>query len=76
LGMGVRADRFRAYVSRTNARVLETQLEVACRLYNALIHAEEQEGEKSKRMVSRSELRWLVLDLRKTKHNSRLCALR
>lgn len=55
--MGVRADRFRAYSSKTTARVLETQLEVACRLYNALIHAKEQEGEKSKRTMSRNELR-------------------
>ncbi len=55
--MDVRAFRFRAYASKTTAWVLETQLEVACRLYNALIHAKEQEGEKSKRTMGRSELR-------------------
>jgi len=32
--MRVRAYRFRAYPSKTTARVLETQLEVACKLYN------------------------------------------
>jgi len=32
--MRVRAYRFRAYSSKTTARVLETQLEVACKLYN------------------------------------------
>jgi len=30
----VRAYRFRAYSSKTTARVLKTQLEVACKLYN------------------------------------------
>ncbi len=45
--------------------VLKTQLEVACRLYNALIHAKEEEYSKDKHTMSRNELRQLALDLRK-----------
>jgi hypothetical protein len=45
--------------------VLKTQLEVACRLYNALLHAEQEEYEKNKHTMGRNELRQLVLDLRK-----------
>ena len=63
--MRVRAYRFRAYSSKTTARVLETQLEVACKLYNALLHAEQEEYEKNKRTMSMNELRQLALDLRK-----------
>jgi len=62
--MRVRAYRFRAYCSNTTARVLETQLEVACKLYNALLHAEQEEYEKNKRTMSKTELRQLALDLR------------
>jgi len=65
LTMRVRAYRFRAYTSKTTARVLKTQLEVACKLYNALLHAEQEEYEKNKRTMSMNELRQLALDLRK-----------
>jgi len=65
LVMRVRAYRFRAYCSNTTARVLETQLEVACKLYNTLLHAEQEEYEKNKRTMSKNELRQLALDLRK-----------
>jgi len=61
----VRAYRFRAYSSNTTAGVLKTQLEAACRLYNALLHAEQEEYEKNKRTMSKTELRQLALDLRK-----------
>ena len=63
--MRVRVYRFRAYSSKTTARVLETQLEAACKLYNALLHAEQEEYENSKRTMSRNEFRQLALDLRK-----------
>jgi len=63
--MRVRAYRFRAYCSKTTTRVLKTQLEVACKLYNTLLHAEQEEYEKNKRTMSRNELRQLALDLRK-----------
>jgi len=63
--MRVRAYRFRAYSSKTTARVLETQLEAACKLYNALLHAEQEEYEENKRTMSMNELRQLALDLRK-----------
>jgi len=61
----VRAYRFRAYPSKTTAGVLETQLEVACKLYNTLLHAEQEEYEENKRSMSENELRQLALDLRK-----------
>ena len=61
----VRAYRFRAYTSKTTARVLETQLEVACKLYNTLLHAEQEEYERNKRTMNKTELRQLALDLRK-----------
>jgi len=63
--MRVRAYRFRAYSSKTTARVLKTQLEAACKLYNALLHAEKEEYEKNKHTMSENELRQLALDLRK-----------
>ncbi|PSN86078.1 hypothetical protein B9Q02_03625 [Candidatus Marsarchaeota G1 archaeon BE_D] len=63
--MRVRAYRFRAYCSKTTTRVLKTQLEVACKLYNTLLHAEQEEYEENKRTMSRNELRQLALDLRK-----------
>jgi Helix-turn-helix domain. len=63
--MRVRAYRFRAYCSNTTAGVLETQLEAACRLYNTLLHAEQEEYERNRHMMSRNELRQLALDLRK-----------
>jgi Transposase and inactivated derivatives len=63
--MRVRAYRFRAYCSNTTARVLKTQLEAACKLYNTLLHAEQEEYEKNKRTMSKNELRQLALDLRK-----------
>ncbi|PSO07014.1 transposase, partial [Candidatus Marsarchaeota G2 archaeon BE_D] len=44
---------------------METQLEVACKLYNALLHAEQEEYEENKRTMSMNELRQLALDLRK-----------
>jgi len=65
LVMRVRAYRFRAYLSKTTAGVLKTQLEAACKLYNTLLHAEQEEYEKNKRSMSRTELRQLALDLRK-----------
>jgi len=61
----VRAYRYRAYASKTTAGVLEAQLEVACKLYNALLHTEEEEYKKNKHSMSRNELRQLALDLRK-----------
>ena len=61
----VRAYRFRAYTSKTTTRVLKTQLEVACKLYNTLLHAEQEEYEENKRTMSMNELRQLALDLRK-----------
>jgi transposase, IS605 OrfB family, central region len=61
----VRAYRFRAYTSKTTTRVLKTQLEVACKLYNTLLHAEQEEYERNKRTMSMNELRQLALDLRK-----------
>jgi putative transposase len=45
--------------------VLKTRLEAACKLYNTLLHAEQEEYEKNKRTMSRNELRQLALDLRK-----------
>jgi len=60
----VRAYRFRAYSSKTTVRVLKTQLEVACKLYNALLHLEQEEYRKNKHSMSRNELRQLALDLR------------
>ena len=63
--MRVRAYRFRVYCSNTTARVLKTQLEAACKLYNTLLHAEQEEYEKNKRTMSMNELRQLALDLRK-----------
>ena len=62
--MRVRAYRFRAYSSKTTVRVLKTQLEVACKLYNALLHLEQEEYRKNKHSMSRNELRQLALDLR------------
>jgi len=44
---------------------LETLLEVACKLYNTLLHAEQEEYEENRRTMSRNELRQLALDLRK-----------
>jgi len=44
---------------------LKTQLEVACKLYNTLLHAEKEEYERNKRTMSMNELRQLALDLRK-----------
>jgi len=63
--MRVRAYRFRAYSSKTTARVLKTQLEAACRLYNTLLHAEQEEYEENKHTMNKTELRQLALDLRK-----------
>jgi len=65
LVMRVRAYRFRAYCSNTTARVLKTQLEVACKLYNTLLHAEQEEYERNKHTMNKTELRQLALDLRK-----------
>ncbi len=44
---------------------MKTQLKVACRLYNALLHAEQEEYEENKHTMGRNEFRQLVLDLRK-----------
>ena len=63
--MRVRAYRFRAYTSKTTARVLKTQLEAACKLYNTLLHAEKEEYERNKHTMNKTELRQLALDLRK-----------
>jgi putative transposase len=63
--MRVRAYRFRAYSSKTTAGVLKTQLEAACKLYNALLHAEQEEYEENKHTMNKTELRQLALDLRK-----------
>jgi len=61
----VRAYRFRAYTSKTAAGVLKTRLEVACKLYNTLLHAEQEEYKKNKHTMNKTELRQLALDLRK-----------
>jgi transposase len=61
----VKAYRFRAYMSKTTAGVLKTQLETACKLYNMLLHAEQEEYERNKRTMSENKLRRLALDLRK-----------
>ncbi|PSN87439.1 hypothetical protein B9Q03_10595 [Candidatus Marsarchaeota G2 archaeon OSP_D] len=50
--MDARAYKYRAYSSKTTARVLKTQLEVACKLYNALLHAEQEEYERNKHTMS------------------------
>jgi len=63
--MRVRAYRFRAYSSKTTAGVLKTQLEAACKLYNTLLHAEQEEYEENNHTMSENELRQLALDLRK-----------
>jgi len=65
LVMRLRAYRSRAYCSNTTAGVLETQLEVACKLYNTLLHAEQEEYEENKHTMNKTELRQLALDLRK-----------
>jgi len=44
---------------------LKTQLEVACKLYNTLLHAEQEEYERNKYSMNKTELRQLALDLRK-----------
>jgi len=51
--MRVRAYRYRAYSSKTTAK-LKTQLEVACKLYNTLLHAEE-EYERNKHSMNKTE---------------------
>ena len=63
--MRVRAYRFRAYSSKTTARVLKTKLEAACRLYNTLLHAEQEEYKRNRHSMSKNELRQLALHLRK-----------
>ncbi|PSN86304.1 hypothetical protein B9Q00_10440 [Candidatus Marsarchaeota G1 archaeon OSP_C] len=45
--------------------MLKTQLEVACKLYNTLLHAEKEEYERNKHSMNKTELRQLALDLRK-----------
>ncbi len=62
--MRVKAYRFRGYASKGTVGVLKTRLEVACKLYNALLHLEQEEYRK-KHSMSRNELRQLALDLRK-----------
>ncbi|PSN88465.1 hypothetical protein B9Q03_09260, partial [Candidatus Marsarchaeota G2 archaeon OSP_D] len=54
--MRVRAYRFRAYSSKTTARVLKTQLEAACKLYNTLLHAEQEEYEENKHTMNKTVL--------------------
>jgi len=44
---------------------LKTQLEVACKLYNTLLHGEQEEYERNKHGMNKTELRQLALDLRK-----------
>jgi Helix-turn-helix domain. len=61
----VRAYRYRAYASKTTTRVLKTQLEAACKLYNTLLHAEQGEYEENKHGMSETELWRLALDLRR-----------
>ena len=63
--MGARAYKYRAYCSKSTASVLKTQLKTACKLYNKLLHAEEEEYRKTKHAMSENELRQLALDLRK-----------
>ncbi|PSN83387.1 hypothetical protein B9Q03_13485 [Candidatus Marsarchaeota G2 archaeon OSP_D] len=45
--------------------VSKTQLEVACKIYNAPLHAEQEEYEKNKHTINETGLRQLALDLRK-----------
>jgi len=63
--VGARAYKYRAYCSKSTASVLKTQLKTACKLYNKLLHAEEEEYRKTKHAMSENELRQLALDLRK-----------
>jgi Helix-turn-helix domain. len=63
--VGARAYKFRAYCSKSTARVLETQLKTVCKLYNKLLHAEEEEYRNTKHTMGENELRQLALDLRK-----------
>ena len=44
---------------------MKTQLEVACKLYNTLLHGEQEEYERNKHGMNKTELRQLALDLRK-----------
>jgi len=44
---------------------LKTQLEAACKLYNTLLHAEQEEYEENKHTMNKTELRQLALVLRK-----------
>ena len=45
--------------------MLETRLEIACKLYNTLLHVEQEKYEKNRHTMSENELRQLALDLRK-----------
>ena len=63
--MRVRAYRYSAYTSKTVAGVLRTRLEVACKLYNTLLHAEQEEYERNKHSMSEAGLWRLALDLRR-----------
>jgi putative transposase len=56
--------RVRAYLIQNHCE-LKTQLEVACKLYNTLLHAEQEEYERNKHSMNKTELRQLALDLRK-----------
>ena len=44
---------------------MKTQLEVTCKLYNTLLHGEQEEYERNKHGMNKTELRQLALDLRK-----------
>jgi len=61
----VGAYRYRAYASKTTTRVLKTQLEVACKLYNTLLHVEKEEYEENKHTLGINELWQLALELRR-----------
>ncbi|PSN95605.1 hypothetical protein B9Q04_08695 [Candidatus Marsarchaeota G2 archaeon BE_D] len=63
--MRVGAYRYRAYASKTTTRVLKTQLEVACKLYNTLLHVEKEEYEENKHTLGINELWQLALELRR-----------
>jgi len=56
LAVRVRDHRYRAYASKTAAGVLKTRLEVACKLYNTLLHAEQEKYERNKHGMSETEL--------------------
>ncbi|QXJ34106.1 RNA-guided endonuclease InsQ/TnpB family protein [Saccharolobus shibatae] len=57
--------RFRAYTDKQTLRVLKTQLKLACEIYNTLRWADIYFYQRDGKGLTKTELRQLVLDLRK-----------